>query len=69
MRVSVDLGGEELSDEAVDEPLGMPAERAGEAMAQPQTAQILSLDDYLPQEDRGEARKANLIQDPAARPP
>ena len=36
-------------------------------LAQVQTAQLLSLDDYLPNEDRDEARKANLTEDTGAR--
>jgi RNA polymerase sigma factor for flagellar operon FliA len=61
--------GEEPSNAAVAESLGMPEDQVDETMAQLQTAQVLSLDDYLPQEDRAEARKANLIQDPAAKSP
>lgn len=61
--------GEEPSTEDVAESLGVPAEQVEETMAQLQTAQVLSLDDYLPQEDRAEARKANLIQDTAAKSP
>ncbi len=61
--------GEEPSMEDVAESLGVPAEQVEETMAQVQTAQVLSLDDYLPQEDRAEARKANLIQDTASKSP
>lgn len=61
--------GEEPSNDAVAESLGIPAEQVDDAMAQLQTAQVLSLDDYLPREDREEARKANLVQDPVAKSP
>ena len=61
--------GEEPSNETVAESMGVPAEQVEETMAQLQTAHILSLDDYLPQEDREEARKANLIADTVVRSP
>jgi RNA polymerase sigma factor for flagellar operon FliA len=49
--------------------LGVSVEQVEEAMAQLQTAQILSLDDYLPQEDREEARKAQLVEGDASKSP
>jgi len=61
--------GEEPSSGAVADALGLPEEQVEDTMAQLQTAQVLSLDDYLPAEDRGEARKADLIQDPAGKSP
>ncbi len=61
--------GEEPSNDEVAQSLGIPTDQVEDTMAQLQTAQVLSLDDYLPQEDREEARKANLIQDHAARSP
>lgn len=61
--------GEDPSNSEVADSMGIPAEQVDETMAQLQTAQVLSLDDYLPQEDRAEARKANLIQDTAAKSP
>jgi RNA polymerase sigma factor for flagellar operon FliA len=61
--------GAEPSDEAVADAVGLPVAQVEETMAQLQTAQVLALDDYLPREDREEARKARLIQDPAGKSP
>jgi len=53
--------GQEPAAEQIADALGAPVEQIEEAMAQLQTAQILSLDDYLPSEDSAGARKSELI--------
>jgi len=61
--------GEDPSRHDIAAEIGSTAEEVDECLAQVQTAQMLSLDDYLPSEDREEARKANLIQDTGAKSP
>jgi RNA polymerase sigma factor for flagellar operon FliA len=49
--------------------VGVSAEHVEDTLAQLQTAQILSLDDYLPSEDSGESRKLDLVRDTHAPTP
>ncbi len=53
--------GREPSMESIAEEVGISAEHVEDTMAQLQTAQVLSLDDYLPSDDSGESRKMDLI--------
>jgi RNA polymerase sigma factor FliA len=52
--------GVEPDAEAIAEELGTTPEHVDETMAQLQTAQILSLDNYLPSEEEGETRKVDV---------
>jgi RNA polymerase sigma factor for flagellar operon FliA len=61
--------GADPSSDDIAMAIGTTAEEVDECMAQVQTAQVLSLDDYLPNEDRDEARKLNLIEDTGAKSP
>ncbi|MBX3179275.1 MAG: FliA/WhiG family RNA polymerase sigma factor [Candidatus Hydrogenedentes bacterium] len=58
--------GREPSLDAIAGEIGATAEQVEDTVAQLQTAQILSLDDYLPSEDSAETRKLELIGNPAA---
>jgi len=60
----VDPSADDIADE-----IGATAEQVDECLAQVQTAQVLALDDYLPSEDRDEARRLNLIEDVGAKSP
>ncbi len=53
--------GREPSSEAIAEEVGTTEEHVDETMAQLQTAQVLSLDDYLPSDDSGETRKLEMV--------
>lgn len=53
--------GREPSMEAIAAEVGTTPEHVEDTMAQLQTAQILSLDDYLPSEEHGETRKLELV--------
>lgn len=57
-------GGHEPTPDAIAAELGTTAEHVEETLAQLQTAQILSLDDFLPAEEGAEARKLDLIAAP-----
>ncbi len=61
--------GEDPSADDIAQEMGVTVEQVDECLAQVQTAQVLSLDDYLPNEDREEARKLSLIQDTGAKSP
>ncbi len=61
-------GNDPSTDDIADE-IGSTTEQVDECLAQVQTAQVLSLDDYLPNEDREEARKLNLIEDSGVKSP
>lgn len=61
-------GGEPNSDEIGDE-LDSTAEEVEQCIAQVQTAQILSLDDYLPGHDGEDARKVDITADMSAKTP
>ena len=63
-----DLGREPATGELATE-LGTPPEKIEETMAQLQTAQILSLDDYLPSEDSSEVRKLDVTLNTSAPSP
>lgn len=52
--------GREPSAEAIAEKLGTTTEHVEDTIAQLQTAQVLSLDDYLPSDDQGESRKRDV---------
>lgn len=52
--------GRDPSTEEMAEELGIPAEQVEDTLAQLQTAQVLSLDDYLPSEDSEDARKLDV---------
>jgi len=58
--------GQEPTVEAIAAEVGTTAEHVEETLAQLQTAQVLSLDDYLPSEDSAETRKLELIGSNAA---
>lgn len=53
--------GREPTTEAIAGEVGTTPEQVEETMAQLQTAQILSLDDYLPSEDSAETRKVEMV--------
>lgn len=53
--------GREPSSESIAAEVGTTPEHVDETMAQLQTAQVLSLDDYLPSEDSGETRKIEMV--------
>lgn len=53
--------GREPSTDAIADEVGTTPEHVEETMAQLQTAQVLSLDDYIPSEDSGETRKVEMI--------
>lgn len=61
--------GSEPSTEEIASELGTTEDHVEETMAQLQTAQVLSLDDYLPAEDREEGRKLHVTADAAAKTP
>src|SRR5690606_27873817 len=61
--------GREPGAEAIAEKLGTTAEHVEDTMAQLQTAQVLSLDDYLPAEDDGDARKRDVTANHSAPSP
>jgi RNA polymerase sigma factor FliA len=58
--------GREPSSDAIAEEVGTTTEHVDETMAQLQTAQILSLDDYLPSEESGETRKLEMVGNSSA---
>ena len=60
--------GREPSIESIAGEVGTTPEHVEETMAQLQTAQILSLDDYLPSDDHSEMRKHDVISQNAAHP-
>ncbi|MBI2424906.1 MAG: FliA/WhiG family RNA polymerase sigma factor [Candidatus Hydrogenedentes bacterium] len=53
--------GREPAAEEIAADLGTSVEHVEDTLAQLQTAQILSLDDYLPSEDSGDARKGDMV--------
>lgn len=61
--------GEDPSSDVIADEIGATPDQVDDCMAQLQTAQILSLDDYLPAEDREEARKLDVIEDTGLRSP
>ncbi|MCP4641394.1 MAG: FliA/WhiG family RNA polymerase sigma factor, partial [bacterium] len=61
--------GAEPSTECIAEELGTTEDHVDDTMAQLQTAQVLSLDDYLPSEDREEGRKVDVTADAMAKTP
>lgn len=61
--------GSEPSIQAIAEDLGATEEQVEETMAQLQTAQILSLDDFLPSEDSSESRKVDVVTNTSAPSP
>lgn len=61
--------GSDPDTDAIAAEIGSTAEEVDECLAQVQTAQVLALDDYLPGEDREEARRSHLIADPAEKTP
>ena len=61
--------GAEPSTEDIGQEIGTDAEQVEDTLAQLQTAHVLSLDDYVPAEDRGEARKLELTGDASAKNP
>lgn len=58
--------GEEPSVEEIAGELGTTAEHVEETVTQLQTAQVLSLNDYLPSEDTQEVRKMEVTGNPSA---
>ena len=67
-RLRQQKGGEPSSDEIGDE-LEASAEEVEQCIAQVQTAQVLSLDDYLPGEAGEESRKVDVTPDLSAKTP
>ena len=66
------LRHEQGSDPAVHDlakAVGVSEEQVEECLAQVQTSHVLSLDDYLPGEDREEGRRLNTASDTEARTP
>jgi RNA polymerase sigma factor for flagellar operon FliA len=61
--------GDDPSVHDIAAEIGTTADEVDGCLAQVQTAQVLALDDYLPNEDRDEARKLNLIADTGAKSP
>ena len=61
--------GREPTPEAIAELLGTTIEHVEDTAAQLQTAQVLSLQDYLPSEDSGESRMLDLTSDPRSAAP
>ena len=61
--------GSDPSTEAIAAELGTTADLVEETLAQLQTAQVLSLDDYLPSEDSGEVRKVDVVGNTGAPSP
>jgi len=61
--------GGDPSSEAIAQELGTTAEHVEDTMAQLQTAQVLSLDDYLPSEDSTEGRKLDVVGNTGAPSP
>lgn len=61
--------GTEPSAEEIGADLGTSEEAVEDCMAQIQTAQVLSLDDYLPNQDSDEGRKLDVISDRAGKTP
>jgi len=58
--------GREPSMDSIAKEVGTTSEHVEETMAQLQTAQVLSLDDYIPSEEHGETRKLELLGDAGA---
>lgn len=61
-------GGEPTSDDIAAE-IGTTADHVEDTIAQLQTAQLLSLDDYLPNEDSADGRKRDITVNAAAPSP
>lgn len=59
-------GGREPSMESIADEVGTTPEHVEDTMAQLQTAQILSLDDYIPSEDSADSRKREVVGNPGA---
>lgn len=53
--------GRDPSSEEIAADLGTTPDHVEDTLSQLQTAQILSLDDYLPSEDSGETRKVEMV--------
>lgn len=62
-------GGQEPSAEAIAAEIGTTEDHVVDTLAQVQTAQVLSLDDYLPAEDSSESRKRDVTSNAAAPDP
>ena len=61
--------GQEPSSEEIAAKLGIDPEQVEDTVAQLQTAQVLSLDDYLPSEEGGESRSREAVGDVTVRTP
>jgi len=61
--------GRDPNSEEIAETLGTTPDHVDETLAQLQTAQVLSLDDYLPSEETGEHRKRHVTSDASAPSP
>ena len=61
--------GGEPSSEDIAKDLNLDPEQVDDAMRQLQTAQILSLDDYLPAEDNSESRKIDVTSSASVQSP
>ncbi len=55
--------GEEPTPDAIAEKIGITADEVEDTISQMQTAQILSLDDYMPSEEGGGVRKSETVGD------
>jgi RNA polymerase sigma factor for flagellar operon FliA len=67
-RLRHELGGEP-SVEAIAEAIDVEPGKVSECLAQLQTAQVLSLDDYLPNSESEESRKLDIVEDSGIRTP
>jgi len=67
-RLRHETGGEP-SVEAIAEAMDVEPEKVSDTLVQLQTAQVLSLDDYLPGSEREESRNLNVIEDTGVRSP
>jgi len=61
--------GREPSHEEIADSIGATAEQVEDTLAQVQTVHMLNLDDFLPAEDRAEARRIDMISDGSAPSP
>lgn len=61
--------GQEPSTEEIADELGVDPDTVDDTVAQLQTAQVLSLDDYLPSEENGDSRTRATVSDGTVRTP
>ena len=61
--------GAEPSTEDIAKEMDATEEQVENCISQIQTAQVLSLDDYVPSTDRADVRKVDIVEDPSAETP